>query len=96
MILAGCSPKVRERTALDEPAHPVLTKDPKKKDNANNSPELQALMDQEQEEAAFKPEAPPGATAECLDDTYSFAKSRTDACKGHRGVAKWLVKLPGK
>lgn len=34
--------------------------------------------------------APPGATAECNDGTYSFSKSRRGTCSGHGGVKRWL------
>ncbi|MBS9535804.1 DUF3761 domain-containing protein [Mycobacterium sp. M1] len=36
------------------------------------------------------PSAPAGATAQCVDGTYSFAKHRTGACSNHDGVARWL------
>jgi hypothetical protein len=34
--------------------------------------------------------APPGATAQCRDGTYSFSKSRSGTCSRHGGVAGWL------
>jgi hypothetical protein len=34
--------------------------------------------------------APPGATAQCRDGTYSFSQSRRGTCSHHGGVAKWL------
>lgn len=34
--------------------------------------------------------APPGATAECNDGTYSFSKSRRGTCSHHGGVKRWL------
>lgn len=34
--------------------------------------------------------APPGATAECEDGTYSFSESRSGTCSHHGGVARWL------
>lgn len=34
--------------------------------------------------------APPGATAQCRDSTYSFSQSRSGTCSSHGGVAQWL------
>lgn len=34
--------------------------------------------------------APAGATAQCLDGTYSFSQSRSGTCSHHGGVAQWL------
>jgi uncharacterized protein DUF3761 len=34
--------------------------------------------------------APPGATAQCRDGTYSFSQHRSGTCSGHGGVAQWL------
>lgn len=34
--------------------------------------------------------APPGATAQCRDGTYSFSMHRSGTCSHHRGVAKWV------
>lgn len=34
--------------------------------------------------------APRGATARCVDGTYSFSKSRRGTCSHHGGVAEWL------
>lgn len=34
--------------------------------------------------------APDGATAECVDGTYSFSQSRRGTCSHHGGVARWL------
>ena len=34
--------------------------------------------------------APPGATAQCADGTYSFSTHRQGTCSHHGGVAKWL------
>jgi hypothetical protein len=36
------------------------------------------------------PSAPPGATAQCVDGTYSFSQSRSGTCSHHGGVAQWL------
>ncbi len=33
---------------------------------------------------------PPGATAQCVDGTYSFSQSRSGTCSHHGGVAQWL------
>jgi hypothetical protein len=33
---------------------------------------------------------PSGATAQCVDGTYSFSKSRSGTCSHHGGVASWL------
>jgi hypothetical protein len=40
--------------------------------------------------AALK-DAPPGATAQCRDGTYSFSQSRSGTCSHHGGVATWLT-----
>lgn len=34
--------------------------------------------------------APVGATARCVDGTYSFSRSRRGTCSRHGGVAQWL------
>ncbi len=34
--------------------------------------------------------APPGATAQCRDGSYSFSQHRQGTCSGHDGVAEWL------
>jgi hypothetical protein len=34
--------------------------------------------------------APSGATAQCVDGTYSFSQSRSGTCSHHGGVASWL------
>ena len=34
--------------------------------------------------------APPGATALCVDGTYSFSQHHSGTCSHHGGVAKWL------
>ena len=34
--------------------------------------------------------APSGATAKCVDGTYSFSQSRRGTCSSHGGVAEWL------
>jgi hypothetical protein len=36
------------------------------------------------------PGAPAGATAQCVDGTYSFSQSRSGTCSHHGGVASWL------
>jgi resuscitation-promoting factor RpfB len=36
------------------------------------------------------PSAPVGATAQCLDGTYSFSQTRSGTCSHHGGVAVWL------
>jgi hypothetical protein len=36
------------------------------------------------------PTAPAGATAKCKDGTFSFSKTRSGTCSGHKGVAEWL------
>jgi Protein of unknown function (DUF3761)/Glucodextranase, domain B len=38
--------------------------------------------------------APAGATAECVDGTYSFSQSRSGTCSHHGGVARWLYASP--
>jgi hypothetical protein len=35
-------------------------------------------------------EQPAGATAKCVDGTYSFSESRSGTCSHHGGVAEWL------
>lgn len=34
--------------------------------------------------------APPGATAQCVDGSYSFSQHRQGTCSHHGGVARWL------
>jgi hypothetical protein len=36
------------------------------------------------------PSAPAGATAQCVDGTYSFSQSRSGTCSHHGGVGSWL------
>lgn len=36
------------------------------------------------------PYIPKGATARCVDGTYSFSKNRRGTCSHHGGVAQWL------
>ncbi len=36
------------------------------------------------------PSTPAGATAQCVDGTYSFSQSRSGTCSHHGGVATWL------
>jgi len=36
------------------------------------------------------PNVPSGATAKCVDGTYSFSQSRRGTCSSHGGVAEWL------
>jgi uncharacterized protein YabE (DUF348 family) len=36
------------------------------------------------------PSAPSGATAQCVDGTYSFSQHRSGTCSYHGGVAQWL------
>lgn len=38
----------------------------------------------------FSPSAPQGATARCVDGTYSYSQSRRGTCSHHGGVAEWL------
>src|SRR3954453_5054142 len=41
--------------------------------------------------AAALSDAPPGATALCVDGTYSFSATRSGTCSHHGGVAVWLT-----
>lgn len=36
------------------------------------------------------PAAPAGATAECVDGTYSYSQHRQGTCSHHGGVKRWL------
>jgi len=36
------------------------------------------------------PTAPAGATAQCVDGTYSFSQTHSGTCSHHGGVAQWL------
>ena len=38
----------------------------------------------------YYPSAPRGATARCVDGTYSFSQNRRGTCSHHGGVAQWL------
>ena len=40
--------------------------------------------------AARTTAAPPGATARCVDGTYSFSAHHSGTCSHHHGVAAWL------
>ena len=33
---------------------------------------------------------PPGATAQCRDNSYSFSRNHRGTCSHHGGVAKWI------
>lgn len=39
---------------------------------------------------AYSSTVPSGATAECVDGTYSYSQSRRGTCSHHGGVANWL------
>jgi hypothetical protein len=39
---------------------------------------------------AYAPSVPAGATAQCVDGTYSFSQHRSGTCSHHGGVARWL------
>lgn len=34
---------------------------------------------------------PPGATAQCVDGTYSYSQNRRGTCSHHGGVSRWLA-----
>ena len=52
---------------------------------------LEACMRNYHFPAAKRSKQPPrGATAACRDKSYSFSHSRWVACRGHRGVSRWL------
>jgi hypothetical protein len=36
------------------------------------------------------PQAPAGATALCVDGSYSYSQTRSGTCSHHGGVAQWL------
>ncbi len=38
----------------------------------------------------YYPYVPQGATARCVDGTYSFSRNRRGTCSHHGGVAQWL------
>ncbi len=40
------------------------------------------------------PQVPAGATAICVDGTYSFSQHRRGTCSHHGGVRTWLANLP--
>lgn len=46
--------------------------------------------------ASFTPSPayPVGATAICMDNTYSYSQHRSGTCSRHGGVMRWLVNLP--
>ncbi len=95
LISFGCGAKTASKIRPLAPKSELPVSSTTKERGNENSPELQALIDQEKDEAANKPEPPTGATAECLDDTYSFEHDRKRACEGHRGIKKWLNKSTG-
>lgn len=39
---------------------------------------------------AYSNTVPAGASAQCMDGTYSFSQSRRGTCSHHGGVAQWL------
>lgn len=39
---------------------------------------------------SFSSEAPPNATAQCGDGSYSFSQHRRGTCSHHGGVGRWL------
>lgn len=39
---------------------------------------------------AYSNTVPPGATARCVDGTYSYSQSHSGTCSHHGGVAEWL------
>lgn len=39
---------------------------------------------------AYSNTVPQGATAQCIDGTYSFSQHRQGTCSHHGGVAQWL------
>lgn len=39
---------------------------------------------------ALSSQAPPGASAQCRDGSYSFSAHRRGTCSHHGGVARWL------
>ncbi len=41
-------------------------------------------------EPASAPAAPQGATARCVDGTFSYSQHRQGTCSHHGGVAEWL------
>ncbi len=96
VFASGCQPDVEDPSSFTHSRPVVLSKDPRKREKQEDSPELQALVAQEEEEAALKLEPPFGATAECKDGTYWYAKEKAGACLDHRGISKWLGVLPGK
>ena len=38
----------------------------------------------------YYPSVPRGATARCVDGTYSFSRNQRGTCSHHGGVAQWL------
>ena len=38
----------------------------------------------------YYPSAPQGASARCVDGTYSFSRNRRGTCSHHGGVVQWL------
>lgn len=38
----------------------------------------------------YYPSVPRGATARCVDGTYSFSRNRRGTCSHHGGVVQWL------
>jgi hypothetical protein len=38
----------------------------------------------------YNPPDPAGATAQCVDGTYSYSEHASGTCSHHRGVARWI------
>jgi hypothetical protein len=77
---SGSSPAPTSSAPLNNPAKPKCTDD--------------GTYVNSQGHTLKRPEncttVPKGATAQCLDGTYSFSQSRRGTCSHHGGVSKWL------
>ena len=67
---------------------PGVTSTPSATDTSEPTPTLGAVSTTEPT-ATPTADHPAGATALCVDGTYSYAASHRGACSRHGGVAKW-------
>jgi hypothetical protein len=83
--LADAQAKFLVAAPLATPATAAPTSQPATQPRATQPPATEPPAT-----AAPAPQAPAGATAICVDGTYSFSQTRSGTCSHHGGVAQWL------